>query len=115
MVWLCWPWLVDPAGNFQPNPYDRLRRVLPLIFGKVRRLASDEWMRRLTDHCPDLDGGSLFRQANPGYSADSKKCSVGLSHALMELHLDSVIRLDRPADSAGWSIEDAEPPERGQR
>jgi len=100
----------DPAGKFQPNPYDRLRRVLPLIFGKVRRLPADDWMRRLAEHCPDLDGGSLFRQANPSYSADSKRCSVGLSHALVELHLDSVMRLDRPADSAGWSVEDAEPP-----
>jgi len=102
----------DPGSTqeFQPNPYERLRRALPRIFGKSKKLTSEDWMTRLGEQCPELDGGLLFRQANPRYSAESKKCSLGLSHALVELDLDGVIHLSRPADSAGWSIEDAEPP-----
>ena len=99
----------DPAEVFQPNPYDRLRRTLLPIFSKSKKLSCDEWMERLAEHCPELDGGHIFRRANPNLS-DTRKCSLGLSHALVELDLDGVIRLDRPADSAGWSIEDAEPP-----
>lgn len=100
----------DPAQEFQPNPYERLRRALPRIFGKSRKITSEDWMTRLGEQCPELDGGQLFLQANPRYSAESKRCSLGLSHALVELDLNGVIYLYRPADSAGWSIEDAEPP-----
>ena len=100
----------DPSLEFQPNPYERLRRALPRIFGKSRKLTSEDWMTRLGEQCPELDGGSLFLQANPHYNAELKKCSLGLSHALVELDLDGVLVLYRPADSAGWSIEDAEPP-----
>ena len=100
----------DPAQEFQPNPYERLRRALPRIFGKSRKFTSEDWMARLGEQCPELDGGSLFLQANRHYNVELKKCSLGLSHALVELDLDGVIVLYRPADSAGWSIEDAEPP-----
>ena len=67
-------------------------------------------MEKLAATCPELDGGDIFRQANPSWEKSDKKCTLGLSHALIELHLDQVIRLACPADSAGWSIKDAEPP-----
>jgi hypothetical protein len=100
----------DPVGEFQANPYERLQRALPIIFGRRKKLAVDDFMGQLAGACPELDGGSLFVQANPGWSADERRCSLGLSHALIELHLDKVIRLSCPADSSGWDIREAEPP-----
>jgi hypothetical protein len=100
----------DPTERFQPNPYDRIERALPSMFAKQKKLSSEDWMEQLAKTCPELDGGELFLRANPGYNADSKKCSLGLSHALIELDLNGVILLYRPGDSAGWSIEEAEPP-----
>ena len=100
----------DPAGNFQANPYERLRRALPTIFGRQRSLGADPFMEKLSAACPELDGGEIFRQANLAWQASEKKCTLGLSHALIELHLDQVIRLSCPADSAGWSVDEAEPP-----
>jgi hypothetical protein len=100
----------DPVGEFQANPYERLQRALPIIFGRRKKLEMDDFMEQLAGTCPELDGGSLFVQANPGWSADQRRCSLGLGHALIELHLDMVIRLSCPADSSGWDIREAEPP-----
>jgi len=100
----------DPAGKFQANPYDRLRRALPAIFKRHRKLESEDFMFALSQTCPDLDGGAVFEQANRGYKAVDKRCTLGLSHALVELHLDGTIQLSCPADSNGWNVEEAEPP-----
>ena len=100
----------DPNGDFQANPYERLERALPEIFGRQKKLESDVFTSKLAEACPELDGGALFLQANPQWDSAGKHCTLGLSGALIELHLDGVIRLSCPADSAGWNIGDAEPP-----
>jgi len=100
----------DPNGDFQANPYERLARALPQMFGRQRKLESQAFMPILAEACPELDGGALFLQANPRWDGAGKQCTLGLSHALIELHLDGVIRLSCPADSEGWDIGDAEPP-----
>ena len=100
----------DPAGHFQANPYDRLRRALPAIFKRHRKLESEDFMSLLSETCPELDGGTLFEQANRGHRASDKRCTLGLSHALVELHLDGIIQMNCPADSTGWNVEEAEPP-----
>jgi hypothetical protein len=100
----------DPSDTFQPNPYGRLKRSLPDIFGRKSRLDIDEFMARLALHCPELDGGSLFMSAAPQYDPKLKKLTLGLSHALVDLHSDNVIQLNCPVDSRGWSIEAAQPP-----
>ena len=102
----------DPAGNFQANPYDRILRALPDIFPKNRTLEMDsnEFMEKLAGACPELDGGEVFRQANKNWKSADKQCSLGLSHALIELHEDGFIRLDCPADCQDWSLKEAEPP-----
>jgi len=100
----------DPNGGFQANPYERVERALPQIFGRQKKLESDVFMAKLAEACPELDGGGLFLQANPQWDGAGKRCTLGLSCALIELHLDGVIRLSCPADSAGWNIGDAEPP-----
>ena len=68
-------------------------------------------MERLVETCPELDGGALFLQANQyrGYNPGDKRCSLGLSQALLGLHEDGKITLDCPIDSRGWNIDIAEP------
>lgn len=100
----------DPAGTFQANPYERLVRAFPSIFTENRKLSSDEFMVGLAEACPELDGGATFQQANREWKRSDKQCSLGLSHALIELHEDGVIQLDCPADCQEWSLKEAEPP-----
>lgn len=104
----------DGDGRFHPNPYARLRRVLPRIFEKNKSLPSDAFMERLARHCPELDGGWMFVQANQMVPRPERSCSLGLSHALIDLHLDAVLTLDCPLDSDGWSIAAASPPRDAQ-
>lgn len=99
-----------PIRCFQANPYDRIKRAFPAIFGRQRKLDADDFMNKLATSCPELDGGKIFLQANPEWDAAQKQCTLGLSHALVELHLDGAIRLNCPADSAGWSVAEAEQP-----
>lgn len=103
----------DPAAKFQANPYERLRRSLPKIFHRAQKQESESFMKALAKACPELDGGEIFRRANPRLDTSDKKCTLGLSHALVDLHSDGLIRLNCPADSHGWSIEAAEPPRHG--
>ena len=104
----------DPADNFQANPYNRVLRALPGIFSSSRKLGSDEFMKGLAPVCPELDGGEIFQKANRRWNSGEKVCSLGLSHALIELHEDGIIQLECPADAGeglpGWSLRDAEPP-----
>lgn len=100
----------DPSNTFQPNPYGRVKRSLPDIFGRKLRLSADDFMAHLALHCPELDGGSIFMNASPQYDPKLKKLTLGLSHALVDLHADNVIQLNCPVDSRGWSIEAAQPP-----
>jgi hypothetical protein len=103
----------DPSGALQANPYDRIFRALPAIFGRLSSLDADPFMAKLGTACPELDGGALFLQANRGWQADEKRCTLGFSHALIELHFDGYIQLVCPADSGGWNIGEAEPPHGG--
>lgn len=111
-----WRWLTymglgwtDVAGVFQCNPRDRLARAIPAIFGNGTRLEADAFMARLAEACPELDGGAIFRQANPGIDVAHRVCTLGLAQALLELHEDATLVLHCPPDSQGWSIELAEP------
>lgn len=100
----------DPGGTFQPNPYERIRRRLPVIFSEVKKLSGEQFISTLASTCPELDGGNIFRETNRAYQIEAKVCTLGLAHALVDLHLDGVLELYCPADSRGWSIERAEPP-----
>lgn len=112
--WFCYIGLgwYDAGGYFMANPYERLLRVLPDIFDKKSKLQCDEFMQRLSNSCPELDGGDIFIKANKyrGYSMDAKQCTLGLSHALVDLHEDGIIQLDCPVDSRGWNIGSSQPP-----
>lgn len=103
----------DPSDTFQCNPYGRVKRRLPAIFNEDKKLDDDTFMARLAVACPELDGGEIFRQANRNAS-DTRHCTLGLSHALTELHLDSQITLYCSPDSGGWSLQYASPPNDGK-
>ncbi len=93
----------DSQDNFVPNPYERIRRQLNDIFEKRRKLTSDEFMSKLATHCPELDDGAIFRDANKGYNLN-RTCTRAVATALRDLHDDRLIRLDCPRDSRGWSL-----------
>lgn len=99
----------DPEGVFQPNPYERVHRRLDRIFGAERKLSSDEFFTRISCQCPELDGGEIFCRAVATYDRGRSTATLGLSHALIDLHTDGVIRLICPPDSRGWSIDAAQP------
>jgi hypothetical protein len=100
----------DPAGAFQCNPYKRLLRRLPTIFGEATELPADQFMTGIAAHCPELDGGQFFSAVNTHYTPSARRCSLGVSRALVELHIDGVLRLHCPTDSNGWWIDEAAPP-----
>ena len=100
----------DITDAFVPNPYERLQRALSRIFKEKKRLEADEFMNSLAVVCPELDGGWIFMRANPTHDTKVRQCTPGLSHALIDLHLDGVIEINCPVDSDGWSIASASPP-----
>lgn len=104
----------DQSIEFQCNPFFRIARRLPLVFKERKKLESDEFMSMLSAACPELDGGSIFLQANKRYDPLAKQCSLGLSHALIDLHNSKQIVLHCPKDSDGWSIATAGPPSDGK-
>jgi hypothetical protein len=103
----------DTQGVFQPNPYERVKRKLADIFGTETKIGGVEFFTRLSDHCPELDGGEIFCRAVAKYDRSRGVVSLGLSHALIDLHFDRVIRLFCASDSRGWTIEAAQPPNDG--
>jgi hypothetical protein len=104
----------DPSGEFNCNPFGRISRNLSQVFAHKRILDSDEFISILSHVCPELDGGKIFLQANRRYEPSVKRCSLGLSHALIDLHYCQKIVLRCPKDSAGWSIAAASPPSDGK-
>lgn len=110
--WLAYAGLgwFDPERVFQPNPYERVARRLEIIFDGDDRLSGDEFLARVGECCPELDGGAVFGRFAPGWRREARTCTLGLSHALVDLHLDRRITLICSRDSGGWSIAAASPP-----
>jgi len=104
----------DPDGEFQCSPYHRVHRKLPEIFSGTHKLDDKSFMGRIATVCPELDGGAIFEQANRKRPAGIRKCTLGLSHTLINLHLDNVIKLHCSRDSSGWSLQEASPPNDGK-
>ena len=100
----------DSEEVFQPNPFERILRRLPDIFDGRNKLRGEEFMENLGKTCPEIDGGKVFRRVAGNWKPENKTCTLGLSHALIELHQENKIRLHCPQDSRGWSIKDADPP-----
>lgn len=100
----------DTSGTFQPNPYYRLRRNLKSIFLGKTVLSGEDFMTRVATICPELDGGSIYTKTTENLTSAGQRCSLGLSHALIDLHADQIIRLSCPVDARGWDLALADPP-----
>lgn len=100
----------DTAGVFQANPYERIRRRLTAIFQRARRLTYIEFLKALSEQCPELDSGGVFRKAYPQWDGDARRCSLGLAHALLDLHDDDLLHFEFDRDRPGCSIIACEPP-----
>lgn len=100
----------DPDDVFQCCPAERIRRRLSAIFGKRKNLAGDAFVEGLSRACPELDGGTIYREVDPAFDPAHRELSSGVSHALVALHEDGWIRLHCEPDSRGWSIAAASPP-----
>lgn len=97
---------MDPAGHFTPDPTTRLARTLPAIFGRDRKLDAGQFMDRLAQACPELDGGALFNDATSEiYRTVDRQCTQALAGALRRLHDEGLLHLRCPTDSLGWSLE----------
>jgi hypothetical protein len=84
------------------------------IFVRKKKLEDEEFVERTGRSCPELDGGDIFFQANPQYDRNAMQLTRGLGHALVDLHLDGVIRMHCNPDSGGWSLELSSPPNDGK-
>lgn len=99
----------DSEDAFHPSPYGRVKRSLAPLFGRKRKLDSEEFRSGLAELCPELDGGRIFRKANSVYNLTPRNFTVGLSQALIALHDDQIIRVHSYPDSRGWSLVAADP------
>lgn len=100
----------DTAEVFQANPYERIRRRLPAIFKRARRLTYIEFLNALSEQCPELDGGTVFRKTYPQWDRHTKECSLGLAHALLDLHDDDLLHFEFDRDRPGCSLVACKPP-----
>lgn len=99
----------DSSKLFHPDPTERILRSMNSIFGKEKQITGDQFMCKLAEVCPELDGGEMFLQANKNYDINAKQCSLGLSQALVGLHEDGFVFLHCPIDSRGWNLGKANP------
>ncbi|MBH56567.1 MAG: hypothetical protein CMJ82_05230, partial [Planctomycetaceae bacterium] len=104
----------DQNKEFHCNPYSRIRRCLSVIFSDTKKLECVDFLSALAEHCPELDQGKIFLEANKNYDGSAKECTLGLSDALVDLHSNGFLKLHCPKDSDGWSIALASPPSDGK-
>ena len=85
-------------------PYERIKRKLHQIFKENNQLFIDDFMQKFGSNCPELDGGEIYKSVTVSSSAPMKELTLGVSNALIELHISGHITLDCPLDSDGWSF-----------
>lgn len=108
--WYCYAGLgwIDTVGRFVPDPTPRLKRALPEIWGNKKKMDIDEFMLRLAEVCPELDGGAIFQEVTTGqHNSAKKEFTQALATALWRLHDEDELRLICPNDSMGWRLDRA--------
>ncbi len=91
-----------------PDAYVRLEAVLDELLVRGPAVKFGEFIERLGQRCPELDGGSLFeycwKVCNPG-ERRSNTLSLMLSNALYQLHAEKKIVLQRSGDALdNWQL-----------
>ena len=103
-------WLNKENGIVIPDVHDRIDSLLSNILPITRKQAVTfgEFITKLTEYCPELDGGVLFKkcwQYSRQAAADRNRLSLALSTALRVLHDEEKIELIRRADAAeNWQL-----------
>lgn len=109
---LGWPMRFGQREIIIPDATVRIRPLLSELFPDKTLLPFGTFMERLALHCPELDGGTLFRycwQASRGAEERGRRISLMLSTALRTLHGLGVIRLEEQADALeNWQLYPAE-------
>ncbi len=105
---LGWPMRFGQREIIIPDATGRIRPLISELFPGKTLLPFGSFMERLALHCPELDGGQLFRycwQASRGAEEHSRYISLMLSTALRTLDGLGVIRLEEQADALeNWQL-----------
>ncbi|MEI7909632.1 MAG: protein DpdG [Verrucomicrobiota bacterium] len=96
------------SSGITPDPTEAVRDALPAVFGKHKTLPAKDFIRKIGDALPVLDGGDYRRQVEGALlSQDSQyswralpedQLSTSLSRALVRLHEEGVLRHSLKAD-----------------
>jgi hypothetical protein len=100
---VAWAQSQGNASILIPDAYWRLRYLLPqLLSPDEEEIAAAVFMERLSEHCPELDGGVLFEMAWQDSRPHEQQThlSLMLSNALHGLHRDGILRLITYADAS---------------
>jgi hypothetical protein len=108
---LGWGWLMKfsrEEGRLAPDATLRVRPLLPKLLPHTEPISMGEFMSRLRELCPELDGGLLFKrcwEASRGSEVQGNRLSLMLSTALRVLHISSEIELiERKDASESWRL-----------
>ena len=89
------------------NPFDRIKRNLSNIFQNGKNLTIDQFITKISEFCPELDGGLIFKIANPKWVSVERKLSKGMQRSLLQLHIEKNIKLISDRDARDfWIFED---------
>lgn len=97
-----------------PDAHVRLNSILPLLLPSTDLVTFSEFMERIANHCPELDGGVLFeqcwRQSRPNVNRGNR-ASLMLSTTLRTLEKLEKIKLVDMGDALdSWQLYPANPP-----
>ena len=88
------------------NPFDRIKRNLSNIFQNGKNLTIDQFITKISEFCPELDGGLIFKIANIN-GFQQRKLSKGIQRSLLQLHIEKNIKLISDRDARDfWIFED---------
>jgi hypothetical protein len=103
--WACtlgFAW-ANPNGYLIPDPTTAVRDALPAVFGGATELTAQDFIRKIGEHLPVLDGGRYREFVAKNWkrpSSESRGLTAPSSDALERLGSEKSIVLDDRADTA---------------
>jgi len=97
MTYLDYGWLFK--GKFIPDATKRIDSVLGEVIEVGENLGIEEFLKRLSRKCPELDGGELFELCRHHTTSSHNTLSMVLSQSLRTLHYRQIIELRYTADA----------------
>lgn len=84
-----------------PDPTTAIARHLNSVFGKATELPVATFIKKLSKHCPVLEGGDIRSEVEGRLKKkrDPKTFSLSTSLAMIRLEQRGVIKLDAPSDA----------------